>query len=426
MKCYIVYVLYTEKYMGKLADSLYTLAQGIVSCGSEKVKALTILTPSEKALLETYREKGSCDIPQKLAHRMFEKVAAGIPDETALIGTDKTLTFAELNSAANIVAHNLIKLGVKRGDSVVLLLPRRTDYFVCLLGILKSGAAFIPCDPEYPRDRVTYITTNADSAFIITTERFKEDYPPEKLLLVDDVLCGEDKGNPDVEVAPEDLALMIYTSGSTGRPKGAMLRHIGLSNFFTQHPANTLQQVVEKKGHMIMCTASVTFDVCMMEALTFLMRGKPVVFADENQMNNPVEFVNLFEKYPIDTVSATPSRFTQYLEYKPFKKAIGRCSIIMVAGEAFPNTLLAQLKSLSKASIINAYAPSECTIAANISDLADYDYVHLGHPIQNVHNYIVDADNNLVPAGVIGELIITGVGVGTGYMNLPERTKKRQ
>ena len=416
--------IYTEGYMKTLANSLKNIAESFINDKSEKVRDISLLNNDEKKLIEAFKTSATHEIPCKLLHKMFEASAENTPDKIALIASDKTLTFKELNESANVIAHNLIKRGLKQKGCAVLLLPRRSFYFSALFGVLKAGAAFIPCDPEYPKDRINLIINDSDAQFIITTQEHSKDYPSEKVILIDDLLYGNENKNPDVEVSPEDLAYMIYTSGSTGRPKGVMLKHSGICNFCTQHPANILYEVVKDKISAMIDITTVSFDLSLKDTLGILVNAKTVVFANEEQMNDPRAIVKLFEQTHADAINATPSRYLQYFEYEPFIDALAKCHLVMAGGEVFPKTLLEKLQKITSAKIINTYGPTETTISANMAELTNAKNISVGHPLLNVHEYIVDSDGNPVPVGVIGELLIGGAGVGKGYKNLPELTQK--
>ena len=268
----------------------------------------------------------------------------------------------------------------------MLLLPRRSFYFAALFGVLKVGGAFIPCDPEYPKDRISHIINESEAQFIITTQPHVQDYPAEKVFLIDELLSGNDKGNPDVDVSPEDLAYMIYTSGSTGKPKGVMLRHSGICNFCTQHPANILYETVKDSVSAMIDITTVSFDLSLKDTLGIFVNGKTVVFANEEEMNDPRAIVRLFEQTHADAINGTPSRYLQYFEYPPFAEALAKCSLIMAGGEVFPKSLLERLQSISHAKIINTYGPTETTISANMADLTHAEYISVGHPLLNVHS----------------------------------------
>ena len=417
--------VYTREYMLTLADSIKNAAQRMITDASASVREISLLSDSEQQEMESI-SCTACEEPaSELLHKLFEKSAAENPDNTALIACDASLTYTQLNQNANRIAHMLINAGVKPRDSVVLLLPRRSYYFASLFGVLKAGAAFIPCDPEYPADRIRHIIGDSDAAFIITTEDHMSDYPAEKALLIDDLLLGNETDNPDVEISGSDLAYMIYTSGSTGKPKGVMLTHKGICSFCTTHSANILYQLVEKEINTMLAVTTVSFDLSLKDTVGILCSGRTVVFASETEMNDPRALTLLIESNNADAMNATPSRYLQYMEYEPFRKALSRCKLVMAGGEAFPAALMEQLKELGIPNIINTYGPTETTISSNMAFLQNADHVSVGRPLLNYHEYIVDIDGNPVPKGVTGELLIGGYGVARGYKNLDEQTAAR-
>ncbi len=417
--------LYSKQYMQTLADSVKTMTDRMIDKSDTVVCALSLITDEEKQALVKLGRSAQLEVETVLLHRVFEKTAADAFDKTALIACDKTLTYSELNKDANRIAHSLMEKGVRPGDSIVLLLPRRSYYFEAVFGVLKAGAAFVPCDPEYPADRISHITEDSGARFIITTEEHSSDYPAERVLLIDTLFDSSNTENPDVPLTGQDLAYMIYTSGSTGKPKGVMLMHEGICNYCITHPANILYDTLSKGISKMLAVSSVSFDLSLKDTLGILCNGKTVVFANEDQMNNPLELTRLITENGVDAMNATPSRYQQYMEYAPFADALKQCRMVLAGGEAFSETLLKRLKELHIENVINTYGPTETTISCNMAYLQNADHISVGRPLLNVCEYIVDSDLNMLPRGVIGELLIGGPGVARGYRNLPEQTKQR-
>lgn len=417
--------IYTEDYMRTFASSIRTAAQRIIADTRQPVKEMSLLSDDEQKEIEAFGHTAAFEPEFELLHSMFEKSASQNPNRTALIAVDQSLTYEELNQSANRIANNLISAGVKARDSVVLLLPRRSYYFAALFGVLKTGSAFIPCDPEYPADRIRHIISDSGATFIITTDEHIADYPAEQALLIDNLLTGNNTDNPAVEISGSDLAYMIYTSGSTGKPKGVMLTHKGICSFCTTHPANILYQLVNNEIETMLAVTTVSFDLSLKDTIGMLCNGKTVVFASETEMNDPRELTALIERNSADAMNATPSRYMQYMEYAPFKEALKRCKLVMAGGEAFSNALLDRLKEMEIPYIINTYGPTETTISSNMAFLQKADHVSVGRPLLNYTEHIVDLDSNPVPKGVKGELLIGGYGVARGYKNLDEQTAAR-
>ncbi|MGN1370477.1 MAG: amino acid adenylation domain-containing protein [Aristaeellaceae bacterium] len=416
--------LYTEEYMHVLADSLKTVSETMLLDQQRLVSGISLMDSREKQRIDGFGSIKKCALPYRLLHHALEAAAQKHPNREALIACDQTLTFRELNEEANTVAWRLIEKGIQRGDSIVLLLPRRSFYFAAAFGVLKTGAAFIPCDPEYPVDRIQHIISDAEAKYLITTEAHLADYPADQVLDITELLRGDRKENPDVEMNPEDLAYMIYTSGSTGKPKGVELRHIGICNYINPDEDSLFFHYVAEKLERIVSVTTISFDMSFKDTVGILCNGKTVVFTDEEQMNDPRALSEILIASGADAFSATPSRLLQYMEYAPFKEALSKCSLVICGGEAYPKTLLNQLRELGIANLYNSYGPTEITVSSNMADLTRAEHISVGRPLPNYQEYIVDADGNPVPHGVIGELLIGGPGVARGYHKLPEMTAK--
>ncbi len=418
--------LYSEPYMQTLADSIGNLTERMTADKDADVSTLSLITKEDKRSLIDLGVTAKQEIETRLLHRIFENTAAANLQKTALIACDKTLTYAELNQNANRIAHSLTQKGVCKGDGIVLLLPRRSFYFEAMFGVLKAGAAFVPCDPEYPADRIRHITEDSGSRFIITTREHTSDYPADKVLLIDSLYDNENTKNPDVPLTGQDLAYMIYTSGSTGKPKGVMLRHEGICSYITPHPANIHIHNLKEQIETFLSVTTVSFDMSFKEHTATLCVGKTLVFASEDQMNDPRALTRLMKENKVDCINATPSRLQQYMEYEPFRNELAKCRMVMSGGEAYPISLRNAVKECSEViMIINTYGPTEITVSSNAAVLNEADHIHIGRPLLNYTEYIVDSDLNLLPRGVIGELLIGGPGVAKGYRNLPEQTEER-
>ena len=423
--CYLQYSseLFDGDVIDNFIDQFLSTAEKLCADQPGTVRQALALPALQQKALKKFSSVAEADIPVDLLHKLFEKSAEENADKTALIAKDKTLTYRELNESANIVANNLIDKGVKTGDSVVLLLPRESCFFSCLFGVNKAGAAFIPCDPQYPADRIRSIVEDSGAAFIITTKDRLPDYPTDKAIDVDELLSGNKTENPSIEISADELAYMIYTSGSTGKPKGVMLAHRGICNYLTPHPANTHIHYLKNNITTYLSVTTVSFDMSFKEHTAALCNGKTLVFAAEDEMNDPRALAELMTKYGVDCFNATPSRLQQYMEYEPFRTALAECKLVMSGGEGYPISLRDSIKACSNnIKIVNTYGPTEITVSCNAADLTDAPYVTVGRPLLNYKEYIVDAFGDIAPYGVVGELYVGGVGVAKGYRNLPEKT----
>ncbi|MDK2961362.1 MAG: hypothetical protein PWP20_488 [Eubacteriaceae bacterium] len=353
----------------------------------------------------------------------FKNVVKTYGSQTAVIATDKTLSYTELDQESNRIANALIKMGVGVGDKIGFMLKRDSRLQVTMLGIAKSGAAFIPIDPEYPINRIKNIVEDSLAKLLISDN----DSDLTELDVVsadyDDLIKIGETAAVDVEIDPDDLSYIIFTSGSTGRPKGVMLKQKGLVNYITPSDHNTFAKGFVDHTNTLVSITTVSFDVFLKENMTSLLNGKTLVLANEDQVNDPAELAKLMTETAVDGYSSTPTRMIQYLESKAFEEAVASLSFIICGGEKFPPGLYTQLSKITKARIFNSYGPTEISISSNAKELTN-ELITIGKPLSNVREYICDPDGNLLPVGVVGELYIGGMGVGRGYLNNPEQTRK--
>ena len=370
------------------------------------------------------------DIGENRLNKIFENQVELNGDKVILTASDGEFTLNNLNGKANRIANALIKKGVGIEDKVMFILKRNSNVPASIFGILKSGAAFIPVDSEYPQERIEHVLNDSDSKFVIIDDIVNSkgldlSSCSDKLLDIDELLKEEDISNPDVGVLPENLAYLIYTSGSTGLPKGVMIEHRNFANFINPHPDNTfcheLVSNAEKENYKILSLVTVAFDTFLEEVLLPILNGVPVVLADDNQCKNPLSLIHLIKETGANVFDGTPSRLLQYLEINGLKELIADFKIFVVGGEAFPKYLYDILSKVSNAKIINSYGPTEITVVSNDKLIDRPNVVSVGGPLFNVYEEIMDMDANPLPPNVLGELYIAGEGVSRAYYNRPEK-----
>ncbi len=420
--------LYSEDTIGHVKHLFLHLLEQIAERTDQQIGQLSLVSAAEQQLLDGMHCTAQADVPLKLHHQAIEQNAVKIPDTVALVAKDCSLTFRQFNEEANRIAHALIERGVKRGDRVVLLLPRTSAVIVSMFGVSKTGAAYIPCDPAYPADRIQLIMTDSEAQYVITTKEHLADYDADKVIDIDDIYKNETYSteNPNVEVKPEDVAYLIYTSGSTGKPKGVMLSHKGITNYLYNHPANVHIDGLMRLGVKVYVSiTTLSFDMSLKEFAGSLYNGITTVLADEQEVMDPVLLADLMERTGAEAINGTCSRIQTYMELPQFCEALRRCKMVWSGGEMYPQSLLEKLQSLGHPEIINTYGPTEITVSSNIANLTHAKRVSVGRPLLNYVEYIVDPQDREVPAGVVGELLIGGPGVALGYNNLPEMTAER-
>ena len=419
--------LYSERLGYALAESIAAVAERMTAQPQAKVRQLSIVSRNQEEELLHLRQTATGEAPFKFFHECISHFAQKQPEQEALIACDATYNYQEMDEATNRIANGLRQRGVQTGDRVALLLPRTSRLILSLFGVLKVGAAYIPCDPDYPADRVRLILEDSEAKFIITTADRLDTVPADKAIEVESLLAPANSSHCTTNPAltSEDLAYLIYTSGSTGRPKGVMLRHAGICNYLYGHPANVFANGVLTDATRILSVTTISFDAALQDIGMAYYNGKTLILATEEQANNPLDLAQLIKNQHINMVSGTPSRWQTWLTSEDFCQAISQVKICRAGGEKFSDQLLSQMRSVTKARIFNCYGPTEITVASNNAELTNAEIVTVGKPQLNVKEFIVDADGNELPVGVVGELYIGGRGVARGYNNLDDMTRER-
>ena len=418
--------VYSERLATSLAESIVAVATRMMAQPDARVRHLSIVSDNQEEELSHLRQTATGDAPFRFFHECIGHFAKKQPDHEALVAIDAKYTYREMDEATNRIAAGLRSRGVREHDRVALLLPRTSRLILSLFGVLKSGAAYIPCDPEYPADRVKLILEDSEARYIITTADRMDSVPADKAINVEELLAASPCCDTvEADITPDDLAYLIYTSGSTGRPKGVMLRHEGICNYLYGHPANVFANGVLTDADRVLSVTTISFDAALQDIGMAYFNGKTLIVATEEQANNPLDLARLIKEQHINMVSGTPSRWQTWLTSEDFCDAISHIRICRAGGEKFSDQLLAQMRKVTKARIFNCYGPTEITVASNNKELTHAELVTVGKPQLNVKEFIVDADGNELPVGVVGELYIGGRGVARGYNNLEEMTRER-
>ena len=353
-----------------------------------------------------------CDIiPPKFSkcvHQLFEEQVEKTPDKVAVIACDKTLTYKKLNEEANKIAHSLIEKGIGRGDIVAFMLPRRSYLISTMLGILKSGAAYMPIDPDYPQNRTEYMLTESRANYCVNVMNFEE------------LIANSNVANPNKHIDITDVFCALHTSGSTGNPKMSLLKHGCMVNFTIAN--SRFWQDIDT----VVSATIVTFDAFQMDAILSLALGKNLVLANEDEIYNQILFEKLFEHSDSNMFFSTPTKIKNYIECSADKMYIKKIKNLVIGGEVFSEQLLDSIKENShETKVYNIYGPTETTICVLVDTLTMDKVITIGKPIANTQIYIVDKYMKPVPIGVTGELCIAGDCVGAGYLNRSELNSEK-
>ncbi|MCR5118659.1 MAG: amino acid adenylation domain-containing protein [Lachnospiraceae bacterium] len=382
---------------------------------------MEVVGEKEKALLNAMQgEKIDIDENASIPD-VFRKAAERYADRPAYYAGKYSYSFKELDLVSNRIANALIAKGIGQGEPVLYKLKRDRRLIPCVLGILKSGAAFIPLDPAYPRARIEYIQNDSGAKFMIVCKETVEDDGFEHLD-ADELMDYTDERDPKLNIPQDQQAYSIYTSGTTGNPKGVMLTHRGIVNI-TDPENNPFNREVVKKGKGLVAIGSVCFDISLFEFFVPLFNGCFIEMAPEKAMADPGALAELLVRHGANLIHCTPSRLSAYLKDKGFCEAMHMTDAILSAGEVLPGRLVEELKGNYEVLIFNGYGPTETTIGATITE--EGDNVSIGKPIANTGIMILDEKGRLLPFGAAGEICIYGKGLGIGYHNLPEETEKK-
>ena len=339
---------------------------------------------------------------------LFEAQVDKYPDKTAVIACDTTLTYLELNEQANIIAHSLFACGIQKGDIVAFKLKRRSYLLCVLMGIIKSGATYLPIDPDYPQERINYMLADSNAKVCITEENLGT------------FQNNKNKNNPNVSIESTDVCYCIYTSGSTGKPKGTLLTHGNVYNYVRADKNNVFGRIITESDKRIISVTTVGFDIFVTESLLPLANGLEIVLANESQAKLQAELDDLIYKYPVDVLQTTPTKLKSLLIDKSLLGFLMNLKAIVLGGESLDEALVEILSACADAKIYNIYGPTETTVCSTIEEVRKIKDIHIGKPIANTQIYIVDKFMNIVPIGITGELCIAGDGVGA-----PELTAEK-
>ncbi len=371
------------------------------------------------------------DFEYKPAVEMFARQVENDPEKMAVISSQLSYTYGELDEVSNRIANMLVMYNIRPDDTVMILLPRSVMVYAVNLGILKAGAAFVIANLSYPDDRISYMYKDAGCKYLITTHRVVFDRLDlvidigQRPLFLEHLIIGPWYDKPNVRIDEKDLAYCIYTSGSTGRPKGVMIENGNLTNFLHHNPKNHETMGIVEKGNVLLAIAPMTFDVSVMEEFIPFTSGMTVAMATEEEIMNPLMMRDFILKNKVDAMCVTPSYLNTLLSLPQLNDAIAQIRVFDMGAEAFPGALYDKIRAVNPdAYIMNGYGPTEATISCTMKVLDSRENITIGIPNSNVFCYIVDDQLNEVPKGEIGELLVCGMGVGRGYKNLPEKTQE--
>lgn len=352
---------------------------------------------------------------------LFMQQASRTPDAVALIVRDRRLTYRALDERSGRLAAHLMDLGVAPETLIGVAMERTEFLVITLLAVLKAGCAYVPLDPSYPKDRLSWIIQDSTMPLLLTTAATRGQLPPEaahcKVIEVESLV---DSAAHTQSVPPrgkgEILAYVIYTSGSTGKPKGVMVEHRNVVNFF-----DGMDLAIGSEHGTWLAVTSTSFDISVLELFWTLTRGFTVVLhGDEGSVADEIE------RCGVTHLQMTPSLARMLTFDARAFAALGSLKQILLGGEAVPAALVRHLRQVFSGELYNMYGPTETTIWSTVGRIEDVDAtVPIGRPILNTQVFLLDGEQKQVAEGEIGELYIGGDGVARGYWNRRDLTAER-
>ena len=338
--------------------------------------------------------------------------AAERPRATALCRAGHCLTHGELDARASGVAAALVDAGVRRGDAVAVCLPRGFDQVVSALGAMRAGAAYVPCDPAWPKERVRAVVADAGAAVVLARREMESEFGGVRV--VDPAEVSAIGQQLAMTMDADDLAYLIYTSGSTGTPKGVEITHGNLAHLIAWHTAAFEVTTADRGSHL----AGLGFDASVWEVWPYLAAGATVVLAFDAVRSSPELLLDWLVEERI-TVGFVPTPLAEPMLGMSWPSET-RLRYLLAGGDALHGAPGAELPF----AVVNSYGPTECTVVATSGVVAPggEGMPSIGRPICGANAYVLDAERKPVAEGVTGELWIGGSGVGRGYRGLPEQT----
>jgi amino acid adenylation domain-containing protein len=389
-----------------------------------------MLTAEERRELLADLNRTACDYPQTTIHGLFEAQAIATPDAIAIWADDRDWSYTELDRRASALAGELRRAGAGRGDLVAVAMERSPETVAGLLAVLKTGAAYLPLDPDLPHARLAWLLEDARPAVILADEAALAKLPAsdarvvvagaparaDEPALAPDALAPDDLA-PD-DLAPDDLAYVLYTSGSTGRPKAVEIRHRSVVNLLTSVQA----EIGFEAADTLLAVTTLSFDIAALEIFLPLISGARLVVAGRRDAADPVRLAALMDRSGCTVMQATPATWRGLIA----GGWSGNLRLkILCGGEALPRDLAAELLERGGA-VWNLYGPTETTIWSMIHRLSPQDDpVPIGRPLANTEVYLLDRGGEPVPLLAAGELMIGGDGLARGYRGDPELTAQR-
>ncbi|WP_156483870.1 non-ribosomal peptide synthetase, partial [Metabacillus fastidiosus] len=425
LKLMLVYdeSVYEKELINSIASHIKNVTVQFAANDNKKLSEIDLLSEAERNTLIHSLNQTKCNYPKdKLIHQLFEEQVEKTPDHVAVNFGDKNLTYQDLNDKSNQVAEMLREKGVQSDTIVGIIVDRSFEMIIGIMGILKSGAAYLPIDPDTPIDRIGYMLKDSNAAMLLTKnlfmEQFKFDLETINLDTVD--LLRYSKENLQPINYSSDAAYIIYTSGSTGIPKGVIIPHYSAirvvknTNYIDIYDSDSILQL-----------SNYSFDGSVFDIFGALLNGARLVMIDKDTVINLSKLSQVIRTENISIMFITTALFNTLVDLE--LDCLENIRKILFGGERVSvQHVQKALKRIGKDKLVHVYGPTESTVYATYYFINDAtEIIPIGKPLANTSAFIVDKNNQLLPFGVPGELCISGDGLSKGYLNNDELTVEK-
>jgi amino acid adenylation domain-containing protein len=411
--------LFDQTTAERMVGHLQVLLDAATTYVNQPISRLPLLTEDErKTILGAWAGDVAKRAPAQSVTELLDAQGRKTPSAAAVVFGDQSLSYAELHGRANQLAHHLRSLGVGPDVLTGVALQRTPDLLIAVLAVLKAGAAYVPLDPAYPKDRLTKILEDAKTPLLITQSDLRDSLPsaPQVVCINTDwpTIAAYSDEPPEPVGGPNSLAYVIYTSGSTGKPKGVAVEHRSVIELIRW--AADAYSADELAG--VLFGTSVCFDLSVFEMFVPLSLGGTIILAD-----NAIQLPTLPARDRVTLLNTVPSAAAELVRTGVLPPSV---RVVNLAGEPLPDDLAQAIYAVPTVrKLFNLYGPTEDTVYSTCSLVDRGKKVHLGRPLPNTRGYILDRHGQPVPAGVPGELHLAGAGLARGYLNRPELTNER-
>nr|WP_018682965.1 non-ribosomal peptide synthetase [Actinokineospora enzanensis] len=392
--------LFDTETVDSLAAHLSRVLVDLIADPRRKVSEIPALAGADRERVLVDWNDTAAEVPDTTLDALLVAQAKRTPDGQALVAGERSWTYRELDAEVNRLAHWLRRSGAGPEKVVAIALPRSAELVIALLAVLRAGAAYLPVDPELPRDRADFMVADAGAVLLVAA-------------LPD--TAAEPADAPEVTITPGNSAYVIYTSGSTGRPKGVVVPHSAIVNrlVWTQHRFGLTEQ------DRVLQKTPASFDVSVWEFFWPLTVGATLVVANAGGHRDPAYLSGLIRDERVTTVHFVPSMLRAFLDHGD-ANACGSLKRVLCSGEALPVDLAEEFHATLDAELHNLYGPTEAAVdVTHWACLPGASVVPIGRPVWNTRLHVLDADLNPVPVGAPGELFLSGVQLARGYLNRP-------